>query len=74
MLQFPIRNNAHIADQVPKLQELQSIAEKRGPEAKKLLDETYTDIKKVLDQKVEAAKKLGEEAKEDANKKTQKQS
>ncbi|KIJ36918.1 hypothetical protein M422DRAFT_33975 [Sphaerobolus stellatus SS14] len=63
-----------IADQVPKLQELQSIAEKRGPEAKKLLDETYTDIKKVLDQKVEAAKKLGEEAKEDANKKTQKQS
>jgi len=59
-----------IADQVPKLQELQSIAEKRGPEAKKLLDETYNEIKKVLDQKIEAAKKLGEEAKEDAKKKT----
>ncbi|KAF8521909.1 hypothetical protein BU17DRAFT_64638 [Hysterangium stoloniferum] len=57
-----------IAEEIAKLQELQSTAEKRGPEAKKLLDETSKDIKIVLESKIEEARKIGQGAKEDVEK------
>ena len=45
------------------LQSLQNAAEKKGPEAEKLLKETIDDLQGVLSEKVQKAEKLAEETK-----------
>jgi len=48
---------------VSKLGQLQELAQKKGPEAQKLLEETMKEVGDVLSRKSEEAKKLANEAK-----------
>jgi len=48
---------------IPQLQQLQTIAEKRGNEAEKILKETVEDIQNVLKKRKEQIEKVAEEAK-----------
>ncbi|KAE8378102.1 hypothetical protein BDV26DRAFT_198638 [Aspergillus bertholletiae] len=50
------------------LQSLQSAAEKKGPEAEKLLKETIDDLQGVLSEKVKKAEELAESTKSEAKK------
>jgi len=47
----------------PKLSQLSEIAQAKGPEAKKLLEDTAKDIESILQKRSEEAKKMAEDAK-----------
>jgi len=51
---------------LPKLSQLQDVAQKHGKEAEKLMKETIDEISKVLSKKSEEAKKLAEKAEKEA--------
>jgi hypothetical protein len=51
---------------VPKLTQLQEVAQKHGDDAEKLLKETYEEIANVLQKKIGEAEKLADSAKKDA--------
>ncbi|MCJ1485458.1 hypothetical protein MMC06_005632 [Schaereria dolodes] len=57
-------------DQIlPKISQLQEIAQKHGKEAEKLSKETFEEIQQVLQRKVGEAQKLAEKAEKDAGRK-----
>ncbi|KLO15419.1 hypothetical protein SCHPADRAFT_995901 [Schizopora paradoxa] len=56
-----------IIKKAPHLQDIVDLAQKRGDEAKDLLEETYRDVSKVLEEKGKKAKELGKKAASDAN-------
>ena len=53
---------------MPKLGQLQEIAQKHGPEAEKLAKETYEEVQQILRKKVGEAEKLAEQAKKESSK------
>jgi len=53
---------------MPKLQQLQELAQKHGDEAEKLAKDTFKEIQDVLSKKVDEGQKLAEKAKKDAGK------
>ncbi|TPX17859.1 uncharacterized protein E0L32_002960 [Thyridium curvatum] len=53
---------------LPKLQQLQEVADKRGEDAEKLVKETMKDLQEVLAKRAEQAKELAEGVKDDAKK------
>jgi gas vesicle protein len=53
---------------MPKFQQLQVIAEKRGDEAQKLVKDGFKEIQEVLSRKVEEGQKLADKAGKDAKK------
>ncbi|EMD69689.1 hypothetical protein COCSADRAFT_212756 [Bipolaris sorokiniana ND90Pr] len=56
-------------DQIlPKLSQLQEVAQKHGDEAQKLLKEAVSEISEILQKKGDEAQKLAEKAKEDSKK------
>lgn len=56
-------------DQIlPKLSQLQEVAQKHGDEAQKLLKEAVSEISEILQKKSDEAQKLAEKAKEDSKK------
>lgn len=56
-------------DQIlPKLSELQEVAQKHGDEAQKILKDTYKEISDVLAKRIEQTQKLADKAKKDAKK------
>jgi hypothetical protein len=57
---------------IPKLQNLQKVAEKHGDEAQKILKDTYKEIGEILQKKADEVQKLAGEAKEDAKKESKK--
>jgi hypothetical protein len=57
------------ADQImPKLSQLQEVAQKHGDEAQKLLKDAVSEISDILQKKGDEASKLAEKAKEDSKK------
>jgi cell division septum initiation protein DivIVA len=48
------------------LQSLQDMAQKKGPEAEKILKDTLNDIQGVLSERTKQAESLAEEAKKDS--------
>jgi len=57
---------SQILEKAPHLQDILELADKRGEQAKGLLEETYRDVVKVLEEKGKKAKELGEKAADDA--------
>ena len=51
---------------LPYLQSLQTVAEKKGPEAQKILQETMNDIKEVLSKRKDQAQKLADEVQQES--------
>jgi hypothetical protein len=51
---------------LPQLQTLQTVAQKKGGEAEKVLKETFEEIQEVLKKRKEQVEKIAEEAKEDS--------
>lgn len=52
----------------PELSKLQEVYEKRGDDAKELLNKTFKDIENVLKKRLDEAEKLADDAKKDAQK------
>lgn len=53
---------------LPQLQTLQTVAQKKGGEAEKVLKETFEEVQEVLKKRKEQVEKLAEEGKEEAKK------
>lgn len=51
---------------LPKLQQLQEVARKRGDEAEKILNGAYGDVKEVLQKRIQEAEKLADKAGKEA--------
>jgi len=51
---------------MPKLSQLQEVAQAHGKDAEKIFKDTINDISQVLSKRSEEAKKLAEKAKKDA--------
>ena len=63
-----IRANFQGDQILPKLSQLQEVAQKHGDEAQKILKDAVSEISEILQKKGDEASKLAEKAKEDSKK------